>query len=92
MPRWICIAFDSQIVFGVILSFYIALVPALLVELFPTSVRFTGIALSYNLSAAIFGGTTPMVAAWLIRYTNMNDAIAFLLFFCYYFFYNTLLF
>ncbi|AIL64717.1 Proline/betaine transporter [Rickettsiales bacterium Ac37b] len=67
----------GQVMFGIILSFYIAPVPALLVELFPTSVRFTGIALSYNLSAAIFGGTTPMVAAWLIRYTNMNDALAF---------------
>ena len=51
-------------------------VPAVLAELFPTSVRFTGIALSYNLSAAIFGGTAPIVSTFLIRHTGMNEIVA----------------
>jgi MHS family proline/betaine transporter-like MFS transporter len=44
----------GQVIFGIFLGFYLAPVPATLVELFPTSVRFTGLALSYNISAAIF--------------------------------------
>ncbi|MFN7039275.1 MAG: MFS transporter [Alphaproteobacteria bacterium] len=67
----------GQILFATILAFYIAPVPAILVELFPTSVRFTGVALSYNISAAVFGGTTPAVAIWLIENTEREDALAF---------------
>jgi MHS family proline/betaine transporter-like MFS transporter len=67
----------GQLIFGVLVSFYVAPVPATLVELFPTSVRFTGVAISYNLSAAIFGGTTPAVATWLIKETGMKNILAF---------------
>lgn len=67
----------GQIIFAIMLAFYIAPVPAVLVELFPTNVRFTGISLSYNISAAIFGGTTPTVAMWLIKKTHMNNSLAF---------------
>jgi MHS family proline/betaine transporter-like MFS transporter len=80
--NWICSgdytkALMGQILFGIILSAYIAPVPATLVELFPTRVRFTGVALSYNISAALFGGTTPFVATWLIKRTMMNNSLAF---------------
>jgi MHS family proline/betaine transporter-like MFS transporter len=54
-------------------------VPAVLVELFPTKVRFTGVALSYNLSAAVFGGTAPMVAMLLQRATGNQFAIGYYL-------------
>jgi MHS family proline/betaine transporter-like MFS transporter len=37
-----------------------------LLELFPTTLRFTGHAISYNLGYAIFGGTTPLIAAALV--------------------------
>jgi MFS transporter, MHS family, proline/betaine transporter len=37
------------------------------VERFPTRVRYSGFALGYNVGAAIFGGTTPLLAAWLIH-------------------------
>lgn len=43
-------------------------VPTILVELFPTRVRFTGVALSYNMSVAIFGGTAPMMSMILMDY------------------------
>jgi len=39
-------------------------------DLFPTRVRFTGIAISYNLSLAIFGGLTPLMATLLIGWTG----------------------
>lgn len=55
----------SQIIFSAILGFYMGPVPTILVELFPTRVRFSGVAISYNLSVAIFGGTAPIVGAAL---------------------------
>lgn len=36
-------------------------------ELFPTSFRATGLSISYQLAVAIFGGTTPLIATWLVR-------------------------
>jgi MHS family proline/betaine transporter-like MFS transporter len=48
-------------------GFFMGPVPTVLVELFPTRVRFTGVALSYNMSAAVFGGTAPMVSMILIN-------------------------
>ncbi len=50
-----------------IAGFFMGPVPTVLVELFPTRVRFTGVAVSYNMSAAIFGGTAPMVSMILMK-------------------------
>ena len=44
--------------------------PVALVNVFPTRVRYSGIAIGYNLSLAIFGGTAPLVATWLIKETG----------------------
>ena len=54
-------------------------VPTLLVELFPTRIRFTAVAISYNLSAAIFGGTIPMIGATFYKATGANFALAYYL-------------
>jgi MHS family proline/betaine transporter-like MFS transporter len=40
------------------------------VELMPAAVRCTGLAFAYNASIGWFGGTTPMIAAWLITSTG----------------------
>lgn len=40
------------------------------VELIPRAVRCTGLAVAYNAAIGLFGGTTPLVAAWLIRETG----------------------
>ena len=45
-------------------------IPALLTDLLPTQLRYTGIALGYNLAFALFGGTAPLVATWLIKTTH----------------------
>lgn len=50
-----------------ILSSLIMVYPSILVELFPTSIRYTGIAISYNIAFAFFGGLTPLTATWLIK-------------------------
>ncbi|RYE06577.1 MAG: MFS transporter [Rickettsiaceae bacterium] len=73
------IAMASQILFAAIIAFYMGPVPTVLVEIFPTRVRFTGVALSYNLSAAIFGGSAPLVAMTLLKWTGDKYSIAYYL-------------
>lgn len=68
----------AQCGLAMILGWYLGPIPAVLVEIFPTSVRNTGMALSYNL-CAIIGGFTPSVAEWLIRSTGSNMSIIWLM-------------
>lgn len=42
----------------------------LLSEQFPTRVRYTASAFTYNLAYTIFGGTAPLIATWLIEVTG----------------------
>lgn len=50
-----------------------------LTELFPTRVRYTGFAFSFNAANALFGGTAPFVATFLISATGSKLAPAFYL-------------
>jgi MFS transporter, MHS family, alpha-ketoglutarate permease len=45
-----------------------AVLPPLLCELFPARVRTSGIGLPYALCSAIFGGTAPLIATWLLQH------------------------
>ena len=51
----------------------------LLTDLFPTRIRFTGVALVFNVSFTIFSGTAPLVATTLIRDTGQVSSPAFLM-------------
>ncbi len=53
----------------------------LLTDLFPTRIRFTGVALAFNVSFTVFSGTAPLVATTLIRDTNQMASPAFLMMF-----------
>lgn len=55
-----------SVIFGLIPSTY----SAILCSLFPTSVRYSGIALSYNLAYAFFGGLSPVICTIAIEYTG----------------------
>lgn len=55
----------AQVIFGILVGCWIGPEPALQVEMYPTNVRNTGVAFSYNVGCAIFGGTTPFVCALL---------------------------
>lgn len=59
---WLGLAFIGGIIFG---NF-----PCAMTELFPTAIRYTGFAFSYNFSAALFGGLTPLISTQLIRLTH----------------------
>jgi MFS family permease len=51
----------------------------LLTDLFPTRVRFTGVALVFNVSFTIFSGTAPLIATTLIRDTGQNTSPAYMM-------------
>ena len=40
------------------------------VELMPAAVRCTGLAVAFNIAEGYFGGTTPLIATWLIAQTG----------------------
>jgi len=65
-----------EIVFGVMLTLNDGTLATFLSELFPTSVRYTGFAVSFNTANALFGGTAPFVATWLIDVTGSSMAPA----------------
>ncbi len=68
-----------QIALGAMLSLNDGTLPSFLAELFPTQNRYSGFAVSFNVSNALFGGTAPFVATLLIRQTGSDLAPAFYL-------------
>lgn len=54
----------------------------LITELFPPSIRYTGVGLSYSLGIAIFGGIAPLVFTWLIQWLQSAEAPAIYLLGC----------
>jgi MHS family proline/betaine transporter-like MFS transporter len=64
------------IVFGGILILVLAqllfegVMPATLASLFRARVRYSGFAISYNVSVSLLGGTAPLINTWLIHRTG----------------------
>jgi MHS family proline/betaine transporter-like MFS transporter len=54
----------------------------LLTGLFPTRVRFSGVALGFNIAFTIFSGTAPLVATSLIRSAGLSTAPAVIMIAC----------
>ena len=54
----------SDVVMGVLIGSLV--VTAFVAELFPTGVRATGVALTYGVASAMFGGTAPLIATLLV--------------------------
>ncbi|MGN6442221.1 MAG: MFS transporter, partial [Arthrobacter sp.] len=63
-----------QILLGGMLTLNDGTLPSFLAELFPTKVRYSGFAVSFNLSNALFGGTAPFMATLLIGMTQSKLA------------------
>lgn len=51
----------------------------LLTDLFPTRVRFSGVALAFNISFTLFSGTAPLIATSLIEKTGNNASPAYMM-------------
>jgi MFS family permease len=52
----------------------VAVVPCVMIAAFPPQIRFSGISFSYNLGYAIFGGLTPLLVSWLLRFDPLAPA------------------
>lgn len=72
----------SQLIFAVIFSNTAAVTSILMTSQFPTQVRCSGIAISYNAANLLFGGTAPVFCAFLVGATKMKMAPAYYLAFC----------
>ena len=64
----------TLIVLGGMLTLNDGTLPSFLAEQFPTTVRYSGFAVSFNLANALFGGTAPMICTWLIAQTGSDLA------------------
>lgn len=66
----------AMTIFAVASGFLQGGTPVALAAQFPVEIRFTGMAIGYNISMAVFGGTAPYVATWLISETGYLAAPA----------------
>lgn len=62
--------FTGEAGFAAIIGLISGGIVATNVELVPAEVRCTGLAFAYNAAVGCFGGSTPLIAAWLINRTG----------------------
>ncbi|MER6201101.1 glycine betaine/L-proline transporter ProP [Streptomyces sp. NPDC001586] len=67
----------GMLMLGLSLVCMLGTMSAALPALFPTQVRYGSLSVGYNLSASLFGGTTPLVITALIGWTGSNLMPAF---------------
>lgn len=63
------LVFLGLLILAVFSSSFQGTMPAFLPSLFFTNVRNGALAITYNISASLFGGTTPLIVSWLISVT-----------------------
>jgi MFS family permease len=82
LPIWSLIAAGSEhlvlllCLLSLVFSVASGIWPSIIATLFPTRVRFSGIALSYNLSVTLLSGFAPLAAAVMIARTGIPAAPA----------------
>ncbi|WP_433605421.1 MFS transporter [Prescottella agglutinans] len=59
-------------ILGSLLLLFVGVFPSVLPALFPTRVRYGGLAIGYNVAVSLFGGTTPLVLTALEDATGSN--------------------
>ena len=62
--------FSGLMLLGVTLVCFTSSMPSTLPALFYTPVRYSGLSIAFNVSVSLFGGTTPLVTAWLVSQTG----------------------
>lgn len=72
-------AFFGLLILGALLSTLQGSLPATLPSLFFTKVRYGALAITYNTATSLFGGTTPLLVAWLVSVTDNKMVPAFYL-------------
>ncbi len=67
----------AEIVMAILLCINDGTLASYLSEQYPTEIRFTGFAFTFNLANAIFGGSCSMICLWLVNVTHNELAPAF---------------
>ena len=60
----------GQCGFGLLYGVGFAVIMSTMVEMFPARVRCSGTAIGFNLCLGLFGGTTPLIATYLVARTS----------------------
>jgi MHS family proline/betaine transporter-like MFS transporter len=67
----------AMAIFTFIFSIFIPAAFNVMVETFHTEIRYTGLSFGFNIGLALFGGTCPLIATWLIHISQNNTSPAF---------------
>lgn len=67
------------LILGVLLATYEGTMPGSLPTMFYTDIRYRTLAVTFNVSVSLFGGTTPLVSTWLVHQTGNHLAPAYYL-------------
>ncbi len=62
--------FAGLLLMAVILNAFTGVMASSLPAMFPTHIRYSALAIGFNLSVSLFGGTTPLITAWLVDTTH----------------------
>lgn len=88
-PLYLSINHSSWVFMGIVFVFFSllttclsALLPFMISELFPTRVRFTCVAVGFNLADAMIGGFTPAIVLFLLYLTGNQASFCWWLFIC----------
>ncbi|MET4640095.1 MFS transporter [Mycetocola sp. 2940] len=73
------IAVFAHIMLGLVDSALMGVALSTYAEMFPTEIRYTGIAFGFSVGAALAGGTAPYICTWLVDATGSTLAPAFFL-------------
>ncbi|SDA55228.1 MULTISPECIES: MFS transporter [unclassified Janthinobacterium] len=65
-----------QSLFCAMIAMFVGVAPAALSEIFPTSVRSSGMSLSYNTAVTLLGGFAPAILTWITYTTGVAFAPA----------------
>ena len=65
---------------GALLATFQGAMPKMIVNNFPIQVRSSGVGMSYSFTAAIFGGTAPMILTFLIKNYGLFSMFYYILF------------
>jgi len=58
------------VILGLLYVPQLATISATFPAMFPTHVRFAGVAVAYNVSTSLFGGTAPLLNSWAVGFTG----------------------
>lgn len=62
----------GQGILSILIAVFVGSAPALVAELFPPAIRYSGTSLGINISAALFGGTAPFLVTYVTKQAHSD--------------------